>query len=334
MLVPVYNVAPYLRQCVESVLQQADAGVEILLLDDVSTDASAAVMQALQRVAGSRLRLLAHERNRGLSAARNTLLEAASGTHVWFVDSDDWLAPGVLPKLSAILQAQPVPDMVFFDYRVVRARDWLQYRLKYRLRGEHHRASLVGAAHCRLRGGPALLEAVLASGNLFSWAHVSRRALWQAAPPLRFPEGRSFEDITTTPRLTARADSAWHVPEAWVMYRRRDDSISALMSAAKVADLCAAMRGQRDELLARFPQLPPSTRVALAHQAARNLMAALRHLRQLPREEAAALMTSCGEDFYAAVGEDLPLLQRAYLLRGWWWRAWRLAQALRVTKVA
>ena len=332
MLVPVYNVAPYLRQCVESVLQQADAGVEILLLDDVSTDVSAALMHTLQRAAGSRLRLLAHESNRGLSAARNTLLEAASGAHVWFIDSDDWLAPGALPKLKAILQTQPVLDMVFFDYRVVRSRDRLQYRLKYRLRGEHHRASLVGAAHRCLSGGPALLEAVLASGNLFAWAHVSRRALWQTAPPLRFPVGKSFEDIATTPRLTARASSAWHVPEAWVMYRRRDDSISALMSAAKVADLCAAMRGQRDEWLARYPQLPPSTRIALAHQAARNLVAALRHLRQLPSEEVAALMPRCGEEFFAAVGEDLPLLQRAYLRRGWWWRAWRLVRALQATK--
>jgi Glycosyl transferase family 2 len=330
VLVPVYNVAPYLRQCVESVLAGADNGLELLLLDDASTDASLALMHTLQAEHGARIRLLQHGHNQGLSAARNSLLEAAQGEHVWFIDSDDWIAPAALPTLKRVLDGANPPDMVFFDYRVVRGRD----RLKYRLRGEHHRRSLRATAQQPLAGGTALLEAVLASGNLFAWAHVSRRSLWQQTPPLRFPVGRHFEDMATTPLLALRAASAWYEAEPWVMYRRRDDSISALMSAAKVADLSLGVRGHREVLLRRFPNAPTTARVALAHQAARNLLSALRHARQLPAEEAQALARRAGEDFHVSVGDDLALLQRSYLARGWWWRAWRLAVALRLCATA
>ena len=69
ILIPVYNVEAYLAECVESVMQQADANVEILLLDDCSTDGSATVMHALEQRWPSRLRLLRHGHNQGLSAA-------------------------------------------------------------------------------------------------------------------------------------------------------------------------------------------------------------------------------------------------------------------------
>ncbi len=324
--VPVFNVEPYLRQCVESVLRQADEGVELLLLDDASTDASPALMAALATEFAPQVRLLGHAHNQGLSAARNTMIDHARGEHLWFIDSDDWIAADILPRLKALLSAHESPDLVFCDYRVVRGRE----RLKYRLRGEHHRPGFAGPSMRRLAGGPALLEAVLATGNLFAWAHVSRRSLWHGGP--RFPAGRSFEDMATTPRLVLRAGSAWHVPEPWLMYRRRDDSLSALMSARKVADLSAALLGVRAEMLARWPEVPDATRAALAHQAARNLIAAQRHALRLPRDEAAALLPRCRADFDATVGDDVPLLMRHYLRRGWWWRAWRLRAALRLKR--
>ncbi|MFO1327372.1 MAG: glycosyltransferase [Rubrivivax sp.] len=323
VLIPVYNVEPYLRDCVDSVLSQADQGVEVLLLDDRSTDGSAALMQQLA-AAAPRLRLLAHERNRGLSAARNTLMQAARGRHLWFLDSDDMLEPGTLAPVRQQLQRVDAPDLLFVDYRVWRQRP----ALKHRLRGEFHRRSFVGPTRQLLGGGPAALEGALASGNQFAWAHVSARRLWADAT-LRFPEGRSFEDMATTPRLVLRAASVLHLDHVAVRYRRRDDSLSALMSAAKVADLSAALRGFRTELLQRWPDAPPATRFAVAHQCARNLVAAVRHARRLPPGEGAALLPRLREDFRAAVGDDLPLLLRQYRRRGWWARSWALQRALR-----
>lgn len=325
VLVPVWNVEPYLRQCVDSLMPQADAGVELLLLDDCSSDGSPALMQALQAQWGERIRLLAHPHNRGIAAARNTLLAQARGEHVWFVDSDDWVAPGVLPRLRQLLQREPGLDLVFLDYAVMRPRP----RLKYRLRGELHKRGFVGRSRQRIGSTAEVVVGAVASGNLFVWAHVARRSLWHGVPA--FPEGCSFEDMATLPRLLLRAQSAWHVPEPWLQYRRRDDSITALMSAAKVADLSRSLKGVRAELLQHWPVAPEPVRFILAHQAARNFIAAQRHARHLPAAEAAALWPRIRSDFAEAIGDDLALLQRGYLKRGWFLRALRLLKAHRDT---
>lgn len=323
VLVPVWNVAPYLRQCVDSVMAQADAGVELLLLDDASSDDSPALMRALQAQWGERVRLLFHQRNLGIGCTRNDLISQARGEHLWFVDSDDWLAPGVLPRLRALLIREPHLDLVFCDYAVVRPRPhW-----KHRLRGEGHKPGFAGPSRQRVEGLARVLQATLVTGNVFVWTHISRRALW--ADGLRFPEGGSFEDMATVPRLLLRARSAWHVAEPWLMYRRRDDSITALMSSAKVRDLSRALAGVREDLLARWPAAPEPVRFMLAHQAARNFLAALRHAQRLPRDEAQALAPRIAADFAAAVGDDLALLQRGYLTRGWFVRALRLLKARR-----
>jgi len=326
VLVPVFNVAPYLAQCVDSVMQQADDGVELLLLDDSSSDGSAALMHALQTKWGDRVRLLAHEENRGIAAVRNTLLAQARGDHLWFVDGDDWIADHVLPSLKTLVCGASAPDLVFFDYRVVRTPP----RLKYRLRGEHHKPGFAGPSRRRVEGAAAVLHGALATGNLFVWTQVSRRALWHRdGATLQFPAGRSFEDIATVPRLLARATSAWHVPVPWVMYRRRHDSITALMSPSKVTDLSASLLGARDELLRWLSDAPHPPRFALAHQASRNFIAALRHIEHLPGEQSHVLRQQIRADFLATVGDDMNLLWQGYLQRGWGLRAWRLQRALR-----
>ena len=91
ILVPVHNVQPYLHECLASVVEQlgADDGVQILALDDASTDDSAALMQTLAQRWPGRLQLLRHERNGGLSAARNTMIDAARGQSLWCLGSGD-----------------------------------------------------------------------------------------------------------------------------------------------------------------------------------------------------------------------------------------------------
>ena len=131
ILVPVYNVQPYLRECLASVVEQLDGddGVQILLLDDCSTDGSEALMQELARRWPDRLQLLRHERNSGLSAARNTMIDAARGEYLWFLDSDDKLLPGAIASLRAIVQAH-APDVVLCDFAVWREREHWKHRLR------------------------------------------------------------------------------------------------------------------------------------------------------------------------------------------------------------
>ena len=104
MIVPVYNVAPYLQECLDSVLKQTYTKLEIILIDDGSTDASGKICDTYAQ-ADKRVRVV-HQKNAGLGPARNTGLNLCTGAYLAFVDSDDFLAPDMLELLYKNLLAQ------------------------------------------------------------------------------------------------------------------------------------------------------------------------------------------------------------------------------------
>ena len=125
IIVPIYNVAPYLRKCVDSLLAQDISDYEIILVDDGSTDDSGAIADELVnafRLSPLALRLLLrviHQSNGGLSAARNTGIAVAQGEYIMFVDSDDYLQPKVLGTLMEQVERDNL-DVLRFRYQNVR----------------------------------------------------------------------------------------------------------------------------------------------------------------------------------------------------------------------
>ena len=101
VIVPVYNVAQYLPQCVDSILSQDYADLEVLLIDDGSTDASGEICDQYA-AQDSRVRVI-HQKNGGAAAAKNAGLRAASGDYLTFVDSDDYLEPNAYGFLMKTL---------------------------------------------------------------------------------------------------------------------------------------------------------------------------------------------------------------------------------------
>jgi len=321
VLVPVYNVAPYLEECLESVIGQLPGdggGVQVLALDDCSTDGSWDLLQQLAARWPGRLQLLRHARNAGLSAARNTLMDAATGDYLWFLDSDDKLLPGAVAGLRAVVQAH-APDLVLCDFQVWRERA----RLKHRLRGEGHRRSFDGPAGRLLTDRAQLLAGMLATGQLHAWSKIGRRALWAGAAGgaeggLRFPEGRYFEDMATMPLLALRARSGYYAPRPWVAYRQRGSSILATMTTPKALDQSAALLPLAQALAGRPELQHPGVRLALAQQAARSLVGAMRHVCQAGAGAGqAALAEQLRQNFRAASPLAPEQLAQAYLRRGW-----------------
>ncbi|WP_284010719.1 glycosyltransferase family 2 protein [Haloarcula pelagica] len=104
VVVPTYNRADTVGRAVESALAQTVTDIEVVVVDDGSTDDTAAVVTGID---DERVRYLAHERNRGRSAARNTGIEAARGEYVAFLDSDDRWLPGKLDRQLAELSRRP-----------------------------------------------------------------------------------------------------------------------------------------------------------------------------------------------------------------------------------
>ena len=101
VIVPVYNVAAWLPRCVDSILAQTYENLEILLVDDGSTDGSGNICEEYAKK-DTRIRVL-HKENGGLSSARNAGLDAAAGAYIGFVDSDDWIAPEMYAELRRTL---------------------------------------------------------------------------------------------------------------------------------------------------------------------------------------------------------------------------------------
>jgi glycosyltransferase involved in cell wall biosynthesis len=104
VVVPVYRVEEYLSACLDSILDQGFTDLELVAVDDASDDGSAAILSAYA-ARDPRVRVLRLPENRGLGAARNAGLAAATGDYVWFVDSDDWLTAGTLRAVADRLTA-------------------------------------------------------------------------------------------------------------------------------------------------------------------------------------------------------------------------------------
>ena len=102
VIVPVYRAEAFLKTCTDSILGQTFGDLELLLVDDGSPDRSGALCDAIA-AADSRVRVF-HRENGGVSAARNLALEKAEGEYVYFVDSDDWIAPDTLETLYTALR--------------------------------------------------------------------------------------------------------------------------------------------------------------------------------------------------------------------------------------
>ena len=137
IIIPVYNVADYIADCLQSVMRQTYQGaIECILVDDCGTDNSIAIAEQLiadynsgmspksgeeggepsreRRIA---FKTLHHDRNRGLSAARNTGTAAASGEYIFYLDSDDYLSDDCIEVLTNPLQEKEY-DMVVGDYEI------------------------------------------------------------------------------------------------------------------------------------------------------------------------------------------------------------------------
>ena len=112
VIIPVYNAEKYLETCVSCVLAQTYGALEILLIDDGSTDGSGALCDAFA-ARDARVRVI-HRNNGGASAARNAGLRTATGDYVFFLDSDDSIVPEALEKLLANAK-QNDSEIVFFD---------------------------------------------------------------------------------------------------------------------------------------------------------------------------------------------------------------------------
>lgn len=234
VVIPVYNVEKYLPQCLDSVISQSYKKLEILIVDDGSTDKSGFICDEYaerdKRIA------VYHTANHGLSAARNYALDRATGDYIAFLDSDDWLeadAYSILLKEAMCTGA----DIVHFRF--------------YQEFVNNTRESS-GSKDCFIVEGDAILRALLLEKRVSDdvWDKFYKASLFKT---IRYPEGRIFEDKAVTYQLVKKSSKLVYLPNCLIHYRNRTNSLSNIHSMKSLVDYWLAYR-ERFETLSTVSQ--------------------------------------------------------------------------------
>lgn len=323
VLIPIYNVERYLRDCLESIATQIEGDVEVIVVDDVCTDASMSVFAELQVQWPGCFKLLRHKKNSGISTARNTLLDAARGEYVWFVDSDDIVMRGAIRAVKDIVD-RAAPDLILFDYKKLRA----VTKLKHRMRGEMHCRTFDGPRNVLSADRTALLNGLFATGQMHMWSKISKRSLWST--DLRFPEGKCFEDMYVSPRLAMKAQSFYYAPNVWVAYRQREGSMLNTLSVPRVAHLSESLSGFSNELVQAKSDVSAETRFLVSYIGARNFITAANFTYKNSASSSPGSLMKYRDDFMRSIAMSLDEMRAEYFKRGWFLRWSKLAHWLKM----
>lgn len=244
VIVPVYNVMPYINRCLDSVCNQTFDALEIILVDDGSTDGSGKVCDEYAEN-DERIRVV-HQEKQGLSAARNAGLELCTCDLVGFVDSDDWIEPDMyqmlydnLCKFNADVSTC-ASDRVKFDEGI-------------------------SVEPC-LRSREDAMLAVMQNPyvSVFAWNKLYRKRLFDE---VRYPIGKLYEDYYVILDLLEKADLMVSTNAPKYHYTKREDSITNLTYNLREEDRVAAAQKNLEFVKAKHPELisAAESRLLLAH---------------------------------------------------------------------
>jgi len=218
VLVPVYNVKKYLRQCLDSLVSQTLDDIEFVCIDDGSTDGCSEILDAYAEK-DERFRVI-HKENSGYGASMNVGLRAARGKYIGIVESDDFADAEMFERLYAIAEQQQA--------EVVRSNFWATTQ-----EGSVYCETLSGHPYgkvlCPMKEDP---ELVMAMQNI--WSAIYRRD-FLAKHDIWFHEtpGASYQDVSFAFEVIVSAEKYFLVKDAWLHYRM-DNAASSIHSKGKV----------------------------------------------------------------------------------------------------
>ena len=226
IIVPVYNVASYLPQCLDSLVNQTYRDIEIICVNDGSTDNSMAILEEYAQK-DERIRIISRE-NRGISCSRNEALDMAQGEWTMFVDSDDWIDLNTCESaMNLALQHQT--DVVMWSYiREFKKQSLPKLYLSETTIWEENISQL----HRRIVG--PINEELTRPDTLDSWGTIwgklYRSSFIHSNSPIRFVDTKligSAEDVLFNIVYMGRISKAIYVPETWYHYRKGESYTSS-----------------------------------------------------------------------------------------------------------
>lgn len=211
IVVPVYNTVEFLDVCLESIIHQTYNNIEIIIINDASTDSSPEIISRYAH-ADPRIKVITNSRNRGLSIARNLGVRAADGDYIMFIDSDDFIDLDLVSiALHKLLETNS--EIVEFAYYRPIGKDKL-------VRPEFATKSSTHAGIDCLRNYLDHKKPLITKG--LAWNKLYKLSIFDS---IEFPPGRIFEDAHLMPEIYASTRKITFIPDALYFYRIREGSI-------------------------------------------------------------------------------------------------------------
>ena len=245
VIVPVYNVRPYLEKCFDSIARQSYQNLEIILVDDGSTDGSGELCENLSKRDG-RVRVI-HKKNGGLGSARNAGMDAARGELLSFVDSDDWIEPGMYESLSGIMCRENAQIIACGIKKVSETGEVSYYQDNLKERSVYTREE-------------ALIE--LPKNERLSNSMCNKLFRRETIQGLHINEQIYYEDNPFTPQCIARAERIAYTAEPFYCYFERTGSISRKKFSEREFDRVTADRMRLEFYHEHFPQCEYAAAIA------------------------------------------------------------------------
>ena len=207
VIVPIYNVYDYLEKCINSIIHQTYSNLEIILIDDGSDDGCSLICDEYKKL-DNRIKVI-HKKNEGLSSARNTGLDIATGSLINFVDSDDYLELNMLEELKNNMDKYH-SDISICDF----------YYIKNNRRREHNyldREFIVDG-----KNKFVYLENEYGLLTIYAWNKLYKRELFNS---IRYPKGKIYEDSYIICDLLDKAKAVSYLIKPLYNYVYRKNSI-------------------------------------------------------------------------------------------------------------
>ena len=238
VIIPVYNVRPYLREALDSVINQTYTNLEIIVIDDGSTDGSGKICDQYQKK-DKRIRVI-HQENRGLSAARNAGLDVMNGQYVAFLDSDDaFMQNAIDVMLKKIVKLKA--DIAVCGYYICKTNSKM------------HTEKCVDV----FRVDNDIITSKEALNRLFSynlgfaaWNKLYNSILFKG---VRFPNGCVYEDHILMPFLIKGTNRIATIDQPLVLYRKRPRSITSSFNKKNELDWLLAVKVKERFILKHTP---------------------------------------------------------------------------------
>ena len=215
VIIPIYNVEPYLDETFNSLLNQSFKDYEVIVVNDGSTDNSDQIVKKYQAL-DSRIKYF-QQKNQGQSAARNLAMQYAQGGYIYFMDADDTIEPKTLELCYNYIQ-ETQADFIFFDGDIMYEED-----AKPITWGDYHRTHLIEER--QKYAGDFLLNLMLDKWkhSCVVWLLMIRRSYIDRIH-LSFYNGIIHEDELYTTLLTLQSDNIFALQKSLVKHRIRKDS--------------------------------------------------------------------------------------------------------------